>query len=68
MTQSLVNYRTDQYVATITMNDPETLNAISTPLKAAIMKALEQADADEQIRVIVLQGAGHHFSSGGHIG
>ena len=68
MTQSLVNYRTDQYVATITMNDPETLNAISTPLKSAMMNALEQADADEQIRVIVLQGAGHHFSSGGHIG
>ena len=68
MTQPLIKYHITQHVATITMNDPKTLNAFSTPLKAAMMDALEQADADEQVRVIVLQGAGQNFSSGGHIG
>lgn len=68
MTQPLVEYHMAQHVATITMNDPKTLNAFSSPLKAAMMKALDQADTDDQVRVIVLQGAGQNFSSGGHIG
>ena len=68
MTPSLVNYQTDNHIATITMNDPKTLNAFSTSLKNAMMEALNQADTDEQVRVIILQGAGNHFSSGGHIG
>ena len=68
MTQPLVEYHIKQHIATITMNDPKTLNAFSTPLKAAMMDALNKADADEQVRVIVLQGAGQNFSSGGHIG
>ncbi|ALF60370.1 enoyl-CoA hydratase/isomerase family protein [Psychrobacter urativorans] len=68
MTSSLIDYQTDNYIATITMNDPKTLNAFSTSLKNAMMEALNQADADEQVHVIVLQGAGNHFSSGGHIG
>ncbi|WP_350559226.1 enoyl-CoA hydratase-related protein [Psychrobacter sp. CAL346-MNA-CIBAN-0220] len=68
MSQNLVEYKTAQHIATITMNDPKTLNAFSTPLKKAMMAALKQADADEQVRVIVLQGAGNNFSSGGHIG
>ena len=68
MTQPLVKYHIKQHIATITMNDPKTLNAFSTPLKAAMMDALNQADADDQVRAIVLQGAGQNFSSGGHIG
>ena len=68
MMPSLVNYQTDNHIATITMNDPKTLNAFSTSLKNAMMEALNQADTDEQVRVIILQGAGNHFSSGGHIG
>lgn len=68
MTQPLVEYHMAQHVATITMNDPKTLNAFSSPLKASMMKALDQADTDDQVRVIVLQGAGQNFSSGGHIG
>jgi 2-(1,2-epoxy-1,2-dihydrophenyl)acetyl-CoA isomerase len=68
MSQPLVEYQTEQHIATITMNDPKTLNAFSTPLKGAIMEALDKADKDDQVRVIVLQGGGNNFSSGGHIG
>ncbi|TXD98326.1 enoyl-CoA hydratase [Psychrobacter frigidicola] len=68
MSHPLVDYQTEQHIATITMNDPKTLNAFSTSLKNAMMDALNQADADYEVRVIVLQGAGNHFSSGGHIG
>ncbi|MEC5209075.1 2-(1,2-epoxy-1,2-dihydrophenyl)acetyl-CoA isomerase [Psychrobacter sp. PL15] len=68
MSQPLVEYQAKNHIATITMNDPKTLNAFSTSLKDAMVAALNQADTDEQVRVIVLQGAGHNFSSGGHIG
>lgn len=67
-TQPLVIYDVTNNIATITMNDPKTLNAFSTALKNAMMDALNQADADQQVRVIVIQGAAGNFSSGGHIG
>ena len=68
MSQALTNYQVKDHIATITMNDPKTLNAFSTPLKNAIMEALNNADNDAEVRVIVLQGGGGNFSSGGHIG
>ncbi len=68
MSQPIVDYQVSDHIATITMNDPKTLNAFSTTLKNAMMNALNQADNDEQVRVIVLQGADGNFSSGGHIG
>ena len=68
MSHSFVEYQSENNIATITMNDPKTLNAFSTPLKNAMMEALNRADEDAEIRVIVLQGANNNFSSGGHIG
>ena len=68
MSQPLVEYHSENHIATITMNDPKTLNAFSTPLKGAIMDALDKADQDADVRVIVLQGSNNNFSSGGHIG
>lgn len=68
MSQPLIDYQADNHIATITMNDPKTLNAFSTPLKNAMVDALNKADNDDQVRVIILQGAGGSFSSGGHIG
>ena len=68
MSLSLVEYQSENHIATITMNDPKTLNAFSTPLKNAMMDALDKADKDADVRVIVLQGSNNNFSSGGHIG
>lgn len=68
MPTDLVTYQVADHIATITMNDPATLNAISTPMKNALMAALIEADSDDDVRVIVLQGSNQNFSSGGHIG
>lgn len=68
MSPALVEYSVNTHIATITLNDPKTLNAFGTPLIVALMQALTQAEEDEQVRVIILQGADGHFSSGGHIG
>ncbi|WP_011960173.1 enoyl-CoA hydratase/isomerase family protein [Psychrobacter sp. H7-1] len=69
MTQSqdIVLYRVDNHIATLTLNDPKSLNAFSTPLKNAVIQSLEEANNDEQVRVIILQGSGGNFSSGGDI-
>lgn len=64
---SLVTYSVDNHIATLTMNDPKTLNAFGMALKAQMLTALNAADEDDKVRVIVLQGAGGNFSSGGHI-
>ncbi|PNK61668.1 enoyl-CoA hydratase/isomerase family protein [Psychrobacter sp. FDAARGOS_221] len=65
--QSLVLYSVENNIATITLNDPKSLNAFSTPLKNSVMEVLNKAEADDEVRVIILQGAGGNFSSGGDI-
>jgi enoyl-CoA hydratase/carnithine racemase len=51
-------------VATITLNRPERLNAISLPMLASLSKALRDADLDREVRVIVMTGAGRGFCAG----
>lgn len=69
MTQSqdIVLYRVENHIATITLNDPKSLNAFSTPLKNEVLKALDDAENDDEVRVIILEGSGGNFSSGGDI-
>ena len=59
-----VLYEVDDAVATITMKRPEMANAQNTALIDDIDAAFDQADADDAVRVVVLAGAGKHFSSG----
>jgi enoyl-CoA hydratase len=51
-------------VATITLNRPEKLNAISRQLQSEVLQALTAAEADPHIRAAVIQGAGRAFSAG----
>jgi len=59
-----VTYETREHRAYITLNRPERLNAITAEMACEISAAVEEANADEQVRVIVLQGAGRSFCSG----
>jgi enoyl-CoA hydratase len=59
-----VRYEPDGPVVTITMDRPEVANAQNSQLIDELAAAFEQADADDEIRVILLAGAGKHFSSG----
>lgn len=52
------------FVRRLTLNRPEKRNALSNALRGAIFAALEAADADEAVRVIIIRGAGPCFSSG----
>mgnify|MGYP005843578315 CR=1 FL=1 len=55
----------DGGVVTLEMHRPEVLNAISPELAAALLGAVQECDADEAVRVVVLTGSGRAFSSGG---
>ena len=55
-------------VVTLTLNRPETLNAINPQLTAELHRALDEADADPDVRAIILTGAGRAFSAGYDIG
>ena len=52
------------HVRRLTLNRPEKRNALSNPLRGELFAALEAADRDPEVRVIVLRGAGTCFSSG----
>jgi 2-(1,2-epoxy-1,2-dihydrophenyl)acetyl-CoA isomerase len=54
-------------VRTVTLNRPGKRNAIDIELRIALAEAIESADADPAIRVIVVTGAGPVFCSGGDI-
>jgi enoyl-CoA hydratase/carnithine racemase len=57
-------YEVADGVATITLNRPERLNAISLPMLESLSRALRDADLDRQVRVIVVTGAGRGFCAG----
>ncbi|MFZ7091457.1 enoyl-CoA hydratase/isomerase family protein [Primorskyibacter sp. 2E233] len=54
-------------IATITLNRPEKRNAINDQMRAELIAAFAEADADKSVRAIILTGAGKGFCSGGDI-
>jgi enoyl-CoA hydratase len=61
---SKVLYERDGRIARITLNRPDVLNAIDDELPRALAAAVERADRDEAVHVIVLAGAGRAFCAG----
>ncbi|GAB6171112.1 crotonase/enoyl-CoA hydratase family protein [Paradesulfitobacterium aromaticivorans] len=58
-------YEKEGYLAKITLNRPETLNAFSLPMIKGWAKALQDAQDDPAIRVIVVTAKGKAFCAGG---
>jgi 2-(1,2-epoxy-1,2-dihydrophenyl)acetyl-CoA isomerase len=54
-------------VAILTLNRPETLNALSDGIRLGLLEALERLGADPAIGCIVLTGAGRGFCAGGDV-
>jgi enoyl-CoA hydratase len=67
MADTVLTERADG-VATLTLNRPERLNAITAELAEDLRAALAAANADDQIRVVRLRGAGRAFCAGYDIG
>jgi 2-(1,2-epoxy-1,2-dihydrophenyl)acetyl-CoA isomerase len=59
-----VRYDVADAVATITLDQPDTLNALSVAMKIALREAVERAATDDAVRAVVLTGAGRGFCVG----
>jgi 2-(1,2-epoxy-1,2-dihydrophenyl)acetyl-CoA isomerase len=57
----------DDGVLVLTMNRPEARNAMSAAMNAALSDQLAKAELDNEVRVIVLTGAGNGFCAGGDV-
>lgn len=66
MSTELVESR-DAGVLTLTMNRPERLNALTPAMTDALLAALRRAALDNDVRAVVLSGAGRGFCAGGDV-
>jgi len=54
-------------ICVLVLNQPRKKNAISSAMMLRLTDLLRDADTDPNVRVVVLRGAGEHFSSGGDL-
>ena len=54
-------------VATVTLNRPQVFNSYNPALLTGLTQTLLRLDADERVRVVLLRGAGKHFSAGADV-
>jgi 2-(1,2-epoxy-1,2-dihydrophenyl)acetyl-CoA isomerase len=64
----LVDYSAQGGVATIVINRPERKNAITLAMRGDIEEAFRKAQADADVRAVILAGAGSDFSAGADVG
>jgi len=60
----LVEVDADAGVATITLNRPDALNALTVPMKQALLAVFRRLERDKAVRAVILTGAGRAFCAG----
>ncbi len=64
MAYETILYSVDEQILTITLNRPEKLNAYNATMQAELIDAFDKADADDNVRAIIVTGAGRGFCAG----
>src|SRR5262250_1395901 len=59
-----IRYEVAEGIATITLNRPEKLNAVTSALIQELIAGFESADGDDAVRVVIVTGAGRAFCAG----
>ena len=54
----------DEGILTITLNRPDRLNAWTATMGRELIAAFDRADADDEVRVVIVTGAGRGFCAG----
>jgi enoyl-CoA hydratase/carnithine racemase len=57
-------YEVEDHVLTITLNRPERLNAFTVTMGSELLQAFDMADADDDVRAVIVTGAGRGFCAG----
>jgi enoyl-CoA hydratase/carnithine racemase len=68
MNDSQVQYHVEDFVATVTLNRPERLNAWTDVMGEELHRFMKLASEDDSVRVIILTGAGRGFCAGADMG
>jgi len=64
MEYTQILYEVADHIATITLNRPEQLNAFTNTMMRELIDAFDQVDADDDVRVVIVTGAGRGFCAG----
>lgn len=64
MTDDIILVERDGAVATVTLNRPDALNALSRALRMEIVRVFDELASDAEVRAVVLTGAGRAFTAG----
>jgi enoyl-CoA hydratase/carnithine racemase len=59
-----IRYGVDAGVCTVTLDRPARLNAVTSVMIAELVQAFDRADADDDVRVVIVTGAGRAFCAG----
>ena len=68
MAYETIIYEVEDNVLTITLNRPERLNAFNREMQAEMIDAMDRADADDDVRAIIVTGAGRGICAGADLG
>ncbi len=64
MSYNAITYDVEDGILTLTLNRPEKLNAFTGEMLAEMIDAFDRADADDEVRAIIVTGAGRAFCAG----
>src|SRR4051812_15506416 len=64
MAYETILYSVEDQILTITLNRPEKLNAYNATMQAELIDAFDRADADDDVRAVIVTGAGRGFCAG----
>ncbi len=68
MEYSEILYEVADHVATVTLNRPERLNAFTGTMMHEIIDAFDRTDVDDDVRAVIVTGAGRAFCAGADLG
>jgi enoyl-CoA hydratase/carnithine racemase len=67
MSEPLVAFETDGAIGIVTLRRPAKFNALDIPMLRALEAALDEAEATDGVRVVLIHGEGKGFCSGGDV-